>query len=233
MVFTSVFWIRTSGLFDRSAAAGGLSPRSHSANFARALSGAKANAAADQLGSVISSQSLLKLGDAKTLGHLTTLTPTASGFYVLDSARQQVIQFDKRGAFLGVFGRKGVGPGAYAWPSGLTRVADSRDPQSQDFWLSDFRQSRINRLAGDGTYRASFPISEQDFSAKEITQNPTTGEIYICGNTTSAHAVSVLHSYDRDGKFSASFFNLSGPVLALNLDSTNDCLFTTSVEARL
>jgi hypothetical protein len=225
-VFTAVFWLRTTGAFDSQAAITG--PLPHSANFSAALSAAASVASKDELGSVISGKSLVKLSDANTVSQFTTLTSTPSGFYVLDTVRQHVTQFDKHGVFRGVFGKKGVGPGAYVWPSGLAPVTDPANSGSQDVWLTDFHQSRVNRLASDGTYRNSFPISAQGFAAKGIAQNPATGDIYICGNKTSASRASVLHHYDRTGKFSESFFDLSGATLALNLDSANDCLFTNA-----
>lgn len=226
IVFTAVFWLRTSGVFDSQAAVTG--PLPHSASFSNALSAAAGIASTDELGSVISSKSQVKLGDASTVSQFATLTSTSSGFYVLDTVRRHVAQFDKHGAFRGIFGKKGVGPGAYLWPSGLAAVADPTDSGSQDVWLTDFHQSRVNRLANDGTYRKSFPISAQGFAAKGIAQNSATGDIYLCGNKTNAGRVSALHHYDRTGKFQGSFFEPSGAILALNLDSANDCLFTNA-----
>jgi hypothetical protein len=176
-VFTAVFWLRTTGAFDSQAAITG--PLPHSANFSAALSAAASVASKDELGSVISGKSLVKLSDANTVSQFTTLTSTPSGFYVLDTVRQHVTQFDKHGVFRGVFGKKGAGPGAYVWPSGLAPVTDPANSGSQDVWLTDFHQSRVNRLASDGTYRNSFPISAQGFAAKGIAQNPATGDIYI------------------------------------------------------
>jgi len=226
VVFTTVFWLRSSGVFDSQAAVTG--PLPHSASFSNALSAAASVAYTDQLGSIISGKSEVKLGDADTLTQFATLTSTSAGFYVLDTVRQRVAQFDKHGAFQRIFGKKGVGPGAYVWPSGLAAVADPTDSGSQDVWLTDFHQSRVNRLASDGTYRKSFPISAQGFAAKGIAQNPATGDIYLCGNKTNASRVATLHHYDRTGKFQGSFFEPSGAMLALNLDSANDCLFTNA-----
>src|ERR1700675_4673168 len=136
VVFITVFWLRTSGVFDSQAAVTG--PLPHSANFSNALSAAAGAAYTDELGSVISDKSRVQLGDAGTLSQFAALTSTSSGLYVLDTVRQHVARFDKQGAFRGIFGKQGVGPGAYVWPSGLAAVADPADSGSQDVWLTDF-----------------------------------------------------------------------------------------------
>jgi hypothetical protein len=232
LVFGSVFLARTYGLLNGSVSAS-RSALSHSPRFVKALNLAQQSAAADQLTQLISTDAVIKIPGGETVSHFTTLTPAPDGFYVLDWSRQQILRFDGRGRPKGIFGKRGVGPGAYAWPSGLAPVRGAQDPAQPDFWVSDFKQGRLNRLGSDGHYRSSFPTGAQRFAAKSVIQNSESGDIYLCGNSGNHGRVSVLHTYDQDGHYVGSNYDLPERYAALNLDSANDCLFANAGDSTL
>jgi len=68
----------------------------------------------------------------------------AGNSYVLDSGNQRVQKFDSEGTYLATLGRKGQGPGEYAFPGSLEVTADGT------LYVSDSGNQRIQISSPDG-----------------------------------------------------------------------------------
>ncbi|HEY6390206.1 MAG TPA: hypothetical protein VIX89_02940 [Bryobacteraceae bacterium] len=201
----------------------------HSARFKSALDTASRGAGADRIGDIVSNARSISIPGSK-VGHLSTVLPGEAGrFYIMDGANQHLYTFHDSDGQLQPLGRKGSGPGSYVWPTGLSYTNKPAAGGAPDLWFTDFRQSRINRITLSGEYVSSFPISEQPYSAKGIVQDPSTGELHVCGNLSQGFGRTyVLHDYTSDGTFEQSRFELPRKALELNLDAADDCYFTTA-----
>lgn len=74
--------------------------------------------------------------------------------YVSDAGSQQVLVFDRKGAFLFVIGEPGIGPGHFLFPYGLAASGDT-------LFVADLNSGLISKFDKNGRFKAFFPASLQ------------------------------------------------------------------------
>ena len=194
---------------------------SQSNAYSLALQGAKDNASTDELESIfkVKARVLLSGQNIKSLSLLRVKQD--STLLVVDNERRVAEAYDPSGAYTGTVGEVGNGPGKQLWPSDVIEVAN------QSVAVSDFQAHRVNVFANDGQFRSSFIYTPQNFSAQRMVYDAANGCFFLFGNrwqTSDNGEISgadLLHKYDQNGQFIASYFPFPEKAKSLDLYSFN------------
>jgi len=91
----------------------------------------------------------LQLTNESVIGRISDVERVDGNWYVLDDSRRIVLSFSAEGAFLGMIGARGQGPGEYEWPGLLSRWGE-------DLVIIDQRRSQLLLFHHDGQFHKSF-----------------------------------------------------------------------------
>ena len=196
-----------------------LRPQSNA--YGLALQQAKDNASTDELESIFKVKTRLSLSgqDIKSLSMLRVKQD--STLLVVDNERRVAEAYDPSGAYTGTIGDLGNGPGKQVWPSDVIEVAN------RSVAVSDFQGHRVNIFTNDGQLRSSFIYTPQNFSAQRLIYDAANDCFFLFGNrwqTSDNGEISgadLLHKYDENGQFIASYFPFPEKAKSLDLYSFN------------
>ena len=194
---------------------------SQSNAYSLALLGAKDNASTDELESIFKVKARVSLSGQNIKSLSLLRVKQDSTLLVVDNERRVAEAYDPSGAYTGTVGEVGNGPGKQLWPSDVIEVAN------QSVAVSDFQAHRVNVFANDGQFRSSFIYTPQNFSAQRMVYDAANGCFFLFGNrwqTSNNGEISgadLLHKYDQNGQFIASYFPFPEKAKSLDLYSFN------------
>ena len=194
---------------------------SQSNAYSLALQGAKDNASTDELESIFKVKARVSLSGQNIKSLSLLRVKQDSTLLVVDNERRVAEAYDPSGAYSGTVGEVGNGPGKQLWPSDVIEVAN------QSVAVSDFQAHRVNVFANDGQFRSSFIYTPQSFSAQRMVYDAANGCFFLFGNrwqTSDNGEISgadLLHKYDQNGQFIASYFPFPEKAKSLDLYSFN------------
>lgn len=186
-----------------------------------ALQQATDSASSDQLESIFKVKARVSLSgqNIKSLSFLRVRQD--STMLVVDNERRVAEAYAPSGAYTGTIGEVGNAPGKQLWPSDVIEVAN------QSVAVSDFQGHRVNIFANDGQFRSSFIYTPQNFSAQRMVYDAINGCFFLFGNrwqmsdNGEISGADLLHKYDQNGQFIASYFPFPEKGKSLDLYSFN------------
>jgi len=196
-------------------------PISQSNAYSLALQQAKDNASSDELESIFKGKARLSLSGQNIKSLSILRVKQDSTLLVVDNERRVAESYGPSGTYTGTVGEVGNGPGKQLWPSDVIEVAN------QSVAVSDFQGHRVNIFANDGQFRSSFIYTPQNFSAQRMVYDAVNGCFFLFGNrwqTSDNGEISgadLLHKYDQNGQFIASYFPFPDKAKSLDLYSFN------------